>query len=321
MAQKVQLRNGAASEWVSANPILAEGEFGIETDTKKCKLGDGITPWNLLDYFSIGGISSGVDISYDNTTSGLMSVDVQNAIDEVNAKVDSLSGTEPTSIEKIVKQGGTIGVDCDYTDIQSALTAITDNSFFKRYTLRVLDGVYDYSDNGNNIGVSLKNYVTILGRSKANVIIVKRDSTFAWEKATVDIDTTQNIDYMSIQNCTIISNNCKCPLHIDNSKFIGTFEGINLDLINEQAISTGDYQNNFAVGWRNKEHFILKNVRGNGKLWGHNYNNTSSEGMFELINCTSKYIQIGDLTSYGRDHVIINGCKAEYFEHLWFSEY
>lgn len=50
-------RRGTAAEWTSANPTLAAGEVGFETDTNRVKIGDGITPWNTLDYIS--GISPG----------------------------------------------------------------------------------------------------------------------------------------------------------------------------------------------------------------------------------------------------------------------
>lgn len=48
MAIKIQLRRGTAAEWTAANPVLADGEMGLETDTKIIKVGDGITAWNSL---------------------------------------------------------------------------------------------------------------------------------------------------------------------------------------------------------------------------------------------------------------------------------
>lgn len=62
MAQQVQLRRGTAAEWVAANPILAIGELGFETDTSKYKIGDGSTAWNSKGY---SVLSSG---SFTNTT-------------------------------------------------------------------------------------------------------------------------------------------------------------------------------------------------------------------------------------------------------------
>jgi hypothetical protein len=50
MINQLQLRRGTASEWVSANPILAAGEIGVETDTQRHKIGNGSTTWNALPY-------------------------------------------------------------------------------------------------------------------------------------------------------------------------------------------------------------------------------------------------------------------------------
>jgi len=50
MAQQIQLRNGTAASWTSANPVLATGEMGVETDTGKYKIGNGATAWTSLAY-------------------------------------------------------------------------------------------------------------------------------------------------------------------------------------------------------------------------------------------------------------------------------
>jgi hypothetical protein len=52
MAVQIQLRRGTAAQWVSANPTLAAGEVGLETDTDKFKFGDGSTTWNSLGYIT-----------------------------------------------------------------------------------------------------------------------------------------------------------------------------------------------------------------------------------------------------------------------------
>lgn len=58
MAVRIQLRNDSAANWTAANPTLAAGEFGIETDTRKFKVGNGTSAWSALSYASIvGGIS------------------------------------------------------------------------------------------------------------------------------------------------------------------------------------------------------------------------------------------------------------------------
>jgi hypothetical protein len=52
MAVQIQLRRGTASQWTSANPILAEGEMGVELDTGKWKFGNGTGTWSILAYGS-----------------------------------------------------------------------------------------------------------------------------------------------------------------------------------------------------------------------------------------------------------------------------
>ena len=47
----MQQRRGTESQWGTANPILAAGEIGFETDTNKFKIGDGINHWDDLTYF------------------------------------------------------------------------------------------------------------------------------------------------------------------------------------------------------------------------------------------------------------------------------
>lgn len=46
----IQLRRGTAAQWTSANPVLEGGEFGVETDTLKIKVGDGVNVWTGLPY-------------------------------------------------------------------------------------------------------------------------------------------------------------------------------------------------------------------------------------------------------------------------------
>ena len=55
---RFKLRNGTAAAWTAANPVLLAGEVGLESDTRKLKLGDGITAWNSLLYVQ----------GYDNPT-------------------------------------------------------------------------------------------------------------------------------------------------------------------------------------------------------------------------------------------------------------
>ena len=69
----IAIRRGTSAAWTSVNPILAAGEQGYETDTRKRKTGDGATPWVALAY-EAGGTGGGatalVDLS-DLSTANL----------------------------------------------------------------------------------------------------------------------------------------------------------------------------------------------------------------------------------------------------------
>lgn len=40
---RIVLRNDTAEKWASVNPVLLKGEIGVENDTRKQKMGDGIS--------------------------------------------------------------------------------------------------------------------------------------------------------------------------------------------------------------------------------------------------------------------------------------
>lgn len=48
---KIINRNDTADNWKSANPILKEGEIGIDNTNKQIKLGDNQTAWNNLPFY------------------------------------------------------------------------------------------------------------------------------------------------------------------------------------------------------------------------------------------------------------------------------
>jgi hypothetical protein len=67
---QIQLRRGTAASWTSANPTLAAGEFGFETDTGKAKIGNGSTAWNSLAYSITGAIGDITSVTAGTGLSG-----------------------------------------------------------------------------------------------------------------------------------------------------------------------------------------------------------------------------------------------------------
>lgn len=50
MPSRIQTNSDTAANWKSVNPVLAQGEFGFEHDTRKVKIGDGASAWSSLGY-------------------------------------------------------------------------------------------------------------------------------------------------------------------------------------------------------------------------------------------------------------------------------
>lgn len=61
MRTQIQLRGDTAANWLLEDPVLAEKEPGLETDTTKFKFGDGTTPWSGLPYAGGGGSGGTAD--------------------------------------------------------------------------------------------------------------------------------------------------------------------------------------------------------------------------------------------------------------------
>ena len=65
MAIRIQLRRDTAANWVSTNPVLRAGEFGIETDTLKFKIGNGSSTWTQITAYA-NVTSSGLTTSLND---------------------------------------------------------------------------------------------------------------------------------------------------------------------------------------------------------------------------------------------------------------
>lgn len=48
----LQIRHDEAADWTTRNPVLAAGEYGLESDTFLIKIGDGVRDWAHLPYLN-----------------------------------------------------------------------------------------------------------------------------------------------------------------------------------------------------------------------------------------------------------------------------
>jgi hypothetical protein len=113
MAVQIQMRRDTYANWNTADPTLAEGEWGLETDTNKFKIGTGSAAWSSLDYSSLpsnvlpltGGAMTGA-ITTNSTFDGV-DIAVRDAI---------LTSTTTTAGAALPKAGGTLSGTVDAAD-------------------------------------------------------------------------------------------------------------------------------------------------------------------------------------------------------------
>jgi len=147
---RIQVRRGTASQWTSANPTLAAGEMGVESDTNLFKFGNGSTAWASLAYANNSDVAI-AEISQD-------------AINNALSVGSGLTKTYDDGANTIV-----IAVaDSYFTEL--AQDAVN-NAFVPG------DGIAkSYNDASNTITVSVvDSYITELAQDSVNTAIIAGD--------------------------------------------------------------------------------------------------------------------------------------------------
>ena len=144
MATKIKLRRDSATNWTTANPVLAIGEPGLETNTLKLKFGDGTTAWNSLAY-ATNGISGGISLASlsavnSGTPSGVGSL-------AYNSNTGAFTYTPPNLSPYLTSiTGSQVTTALGYTPLQASSLSVQNNAsspFFS--TLSYANGVFTFT--------------------------------------------------------------------------------------------------------------------------------------------------------------------------------
>ena len=198
MTSVIQIKRGTASAWTSANTVLAAGEVGFETDTKKMKVGDGSTAWTSLTYTvtdgDISAVTAGTGLS-GGGNSGAVTLAVDTATVATLTGTQTLTNKTLTSpiISSISNTGtltlptstGTIALTSDITVTASSTTTFTN----KTLTTPTLDDpkinlAFD-AETASYTGILANNgQVVTMNNASANTFSIPTNASVAYPVGT-----------------------------------------------------------------------------------------------------------------------------------------
>ena len=128
MKTKIQIRRDTAANWNSNNPILSSGEFGLESDTQKIKVGNGSATWTSRPYINVLP-SDLAELSQDAVNTALT------AGNGITKEYDDLNNTITISVDT------SIIANKDYVD--DAISGVLDGAPGLLDTLKELAAAID----------------------------------------------------------------------------------------------------------------------------------------------------------------------------------
>jgi hypothetical protein len=230
MAVQIQFRRGTAAEWSAANPTLAIGELGLETDTGRFKVGTGQAVWSALPYASgIQGVTgptgaqgsigptgpSGIQGSVGSTgptgARGATGVDGPTGPTGPAGVTGPNGPTGATGVEGPIgatgPQGNFGGASFDYTFSTSTTNADPGAGFlrFNSATLSSATALYidDADDAGNDIQSFLRTIDDSTSALKGHFKIYNKTNSGDFAIFTIS-SVTENTGYFTV-DCSLIS--------------------------------------------------------------------------------------------------------------------
>jgi hypothetical protein len=181
MADIIQIRRDTAANWTSANPILAQGELGVETDTDKIKIGDGSTAWTGLGYI----IDTGGYAVYADTTANFTGT-LQNG--GSNVLVDTDIGSTVQAYDATIVVDADIGVTVQGYDA----TILVDAD--------IGVNIQGYDANTAKYDDTTANFTGTLQNGGSNVVL---DTDIGSTVQAYDANTTTSTNTQTLTNKTI----------------------------------------------------------------------------------------------------------------------
>jgi hypothetical protein len=230
MATRMQQRRGTAAQWTAANPTLAAGEIGFETDTNKFKMGNGSSAWTSLAYF--------VDASIVFDSSEVQSL--------VDAGVASLVGNAPNALNTIWELANAINGDANYSyTVTTNLNNLSNTVTAQGNSITSLEAAdISLSNSISGLTSSLSSHASetsnVHGISNTYNLVYTNNAALTNERTPVDGSVTE----AKIASSAVTSGKIAADA-IDGSKIADN--AISSEHIANEAVSNAEISNTAAI--------------------------------------------------------------------------
>lgn len=120
--QHIQLKFALANAW-TASTVLLEGEVGVEKDTHKFKVGDGVTTWENLPYSADPGLAGLISALTERVTTAEGNITgLTTRMGTAEDDIDALEGRMDTAESDIDSAEGRL-------DALEGITTLSANPF------------------------------------------------------------------------------------------------------------------------------------------------------------------------------------------------
>jgi len=224
MATRMQQRRGTAAQWTSADPILAAGEIGFESDTGFFKMGDGTNHWSDLSYFKdLGDLAGSFDdyipLTQRGAANGVATLDgdsqipitqlaniimnAPEALDTINELANAVDGVDGL-VQNKIDDALVVAVDDALGNLVSAGTGLTKSFDSETRILTISADSTLATDTELSTAVSNHNSATtnVHGISDTSAIATKAGVETLTNKTISAADNTVTINLADVIDVT-----------------------------------------------------------------------------------------------------------------------
>jgi hypothetical protein len=213
---------GTASEWTTSNPILKDGEIGVESDTLQLKAGTGGLAWTDLDYIGAGSpITIAGTPDYMTLSGGVLTRKLVDLAADVEGSlpVGNLAAGTGATATTFFRGDGTWATPTDTTGAAVSISATGDPDYLAASGQLITRSLIDLA---SHVEGNLPMGHLAGGTGAAADTVLHGDASWAAPADTsTPVTLTGPIDYLTLSGQTITRNAVNLSTDVEGDLPVG----------------------------------------------------------------------------------------------------